>query len=72
MATRLMSHWCEDCDRWAFECRCERRADEAAREVRYRREEIIDRGRAHPLRKSYTKLLRAMYCFENNFPELAP
>lgn len=53
MALRLMSHWCPDCDHWAFECRCELRAEEARKELAYRREEIIGRGRAHPIRRGH-------------------
>lgn len=59
MAFRLMSHWCPDCDRWAFECRCELRAEEARKELADRREEIIYRGRAHPLRRTWVKFLAA-------------
>lgn len=41
MSLRLMSHWCPDCDRWAFECRCELRADEAREERNQRRRDAL-------------------------------
>ena len=67
--------WCESCDRPAYECRCERWADEAREERnQLRRDAIWVLENDHPgrlrFRRSYAKLLRCMYRFDNTFPEV--
>jgi hypothetical protein len=59
------TRWCAECgeDVDGGYCHCERDRKSEARWNHNRRVDIIARGRAHPLRKSYVKLRRAMFVF---------
>lgn len=55
------TRWCAECGDDSDFCNCARDAEREARWTVACRVDIIDRGRAHPLHKSYVKLRRAMF-----------